>query len=96
MQHHRDCYLSFMPVQERTKRLKEITQKVGLKINKKKSQVMGQNHRNPVSVYLDQELEITDTFTYLGSIVCKEGGADIDIKNRMNMARGAFFRLRPV
>ena len=69
-----------MPVQERTKRLKEITQKVGLKINKKKSQVMGQNHRNPVSVYLDQELEITDTFTYLGSIVCKEGGADIDIK----------------
>ena len=58
---------------------------------------MGLNQRNPVSVYLDhKELQSNDNFTYLGSIVCKDGGADVDIKNRTNKARGAFFRRKPV
>ena len=84
-------------LQENTNRLKEISQKVGLKFNKKKSKVMGLKHRNPVSVYIDQEeLETTDTFTYPGSIVCKEGEADFDITNCMNKARGGFCCLRPV
>ena len=48
-------------------------------------------------MYLDhEELHTTDNFIYLGSRVCKNGGADVDIKNRMNKARGAFFRLKPV
>ena len=66
-------------------------------MNKKKSKVMGINQRNLVSVYLDhEELQTTDKFTYLGSKVCKDGGADIDIKNHMNKARGAFFILKTV
>ena len=38
----------------------------------------------------------TDTFTYLGGIICQGGRADVDIKNRINTARGVFFRLKPV
>ena len=84
-------------MQEKTNTLNDISQKLRLKINKKKSKVMGLNQRNLVSVYLDyEELQTTDNFTYLGSKVCKYGGADVDIKNRMNKARGAFFRLKPV
>ena len=82
---------------EKTNTLKNISQKLGLKINKMKSKVMGLNRRNLVSVYLGhEELQTTDNFTYMGSIVCKDGGADVDIKNRMNKARSAFFRLKPV
>ena len=58
---------------------------------------MGLNQRNPVSMYLDhEELQTADNFTYLVSIVCTHGGADVDIKNRMNKARGPFVRLKPV
>ncbi|PVD20982.1 hypothetical protein C0Q70_19146 [Pomacea canaliculata] len=32
----------------------------------------------------------TDCFTYLGSIVSKDGGADDDIKSRINKARHSF------
>ena len=84
-------------MQEKTNILKDISQTLGLKINKKKSKMMGLNQRNLVSVYLDhEELQTTDNFTYLESKVCKDGGVDVDIKNRMNKTRGAFFRLKPV
>ena len=36
-------------MQEKTNTLKNISQKLGLKINKKKSKVMGLNQRNPLS-----------------------------------------------
>jgi hypothetical protein len=31
-----------------------------------------------------------DLFTYLGSLITSEGGAVIDVKNRINKARSAF------
>ena len=84
-------------MQEKTNALNDIRQTLGLKINKKKSTVMGLNQKNLVSVYLNhEELQTTDNFTYMGSKVYKDGGGDVDIKNRMNKARGAFFRLKPV
>ena len=39
-------------MQEKTSTFKDIRQKLGLKINQKKSMVMGLNQRNPVSVYV--------------------------------------------
>ena len=38
-------------------------------------------------------LEDVESFTYLGSIVDKQGGTDADVKIRMNKARTAFLLL---
>ena len=71
--------------------------KIMTKDKQKEIQGDGAKSENLLSVYLDhEELQTTDNFTYLGSKVCKDGGADVDIKNRVNKARGAFFRLKPV
>ena len=84
-------------LQENISKLNDISHKLGLKINNNKSKMMVINQRNPVSIYIDHEkLQTTDTFTYLGSIICEDGGTDVDIKNRINKARRAFFRLKPV
>ena len=41
-------------------------------------------------------LEDVDSFTYLGSVIAKDGGADKDIKTRIGKARSAFLTLKPV
>ena len=38
-------------------------------------------------------MEEVETFTYLGSVVDKQGGTDTDIKSRIAKARGAFLQL---
>ena len=43
-----------------------------------------------------KELEQTESFLYLGSIITKEGRADEDIKHRIKKANGAFMQLYPV
>ena len=67
-----------------------------MKINKKKTEVMKFNNKQELPIQLQGEniLE-TDRFTYLGSIVSKDGGAD-DIRSRINKARHAFNSLRPI
>ena len=37
-----------------------------------------------------------DKFTYLGSVVCKDGGADKDIKSNISKARHTFRTLTPI
>lgn len=44
----------------------------------------------------DKELEDVHIFTYLGSVVTSDGGADEDVKSRIGKARQAFNTLRPV
>ena len=41
-------------------------------------------------------LDCTSSFTYLGSIVTSEGGADKDIRARIGKARTAFLKLRHI
>ena len=43
-----------------------------------------------------EEIKEVDKFTYLGSVVSKNGRADDDIKSRINKARHAFRSLRPI
>ena len=57
-------------LQEKTSKLIDISQKLGLNINQKKSKVMGINQRSQVAIYIRHgKLQTTDTFTYLGSII---------------------------
>ena len=48
-------------------------------------------------VILDEnQIEEVDTFTYLGSVIDKQGGTDADVKSRIGKARTAFTLLRNI
>ena len=84
-------------IQEKTSRLNTIAQQVGLKISQKKTEVMTLNVTNPTPVTINGDnLPLTEEFTYLGSTVRYDGGADSDIRNRLGKARNAFRMLQNV
>ncbi|XP_065941251.1 uncharacterized protein [Magallana gigas] len=71
--------------QEKLSRLAAEAEKTGLKINIKKTEVMRMNKKQNTPIQLNGEnIRETDKFTYLGSIVIKDGGADNDVKSRTN------------
>ena len=66
-------------------------------ISLKKTEAMCVNVSSPAKIKVgEKELAYTDTFTYLGIVVCHDGGTSMDIKNRLNKARNAFMSLQPV
>ena len=84
-------------MQYKTTRLADISSGVGLRINKDKSKVMRINTNDVRPVTLGgQPLEEVDSFTYLGSIVDKQGGTDMDAGARIGKARAAFIMLKNI
>ena len=71
-------------------------EKMGLRISKEKTKVMTANSKQREIKLKDEELEDVQSFTYLGSIVTSDGGADEDVKSRIGKARQAFNTPRPV
>ena len=58
---------------------------------------MTTNVPSPTPVQLDkQNLCSTDKFTYFGSISSIKGGAEKDIKSRLNEAKNTFRNMRTV
>ena len=58
---------------------------------------MALNMNNPTPIKLgDKDLKYVDRFTYLGSVLTTDGGADKDIHNRLAKGRTAFRMLDPV
>ncbi|KAK7089318.1 hypothetical protein V1264_024890 [Littorina saxatilis] len=83
--------------QAKLTRLREEAEKTGLKINRQKTEVMKMNNKQNLPIQLQGEtLKETDHFTYLGSVISTDGGADDDVKSRINKARHAFNTLRPI
>lgn len=75
-------------IQEKTDKLCTIGGQVGLKVSQKKTETMVLNVESPSQVKAyGVDLPRTEQFTYLGSIVRQDGGAENDIKNRLNKAR---------
>ena len=69
----------------------------GLNISSKKTEIMALNTTNTRPVQIDnEELPYTDRFTYLGSIISKEGGTDLDIQSRLNKARNSLNMMNKV
>ena len=65
--------------------------KLGLKINKKKTRTMRANHVNKNSIQLTgEDIEDVEQFTYLGSVVSRDGGTNRDIKSSIGKATAAF------
>ena len=84
-------------MQEKTNRLSKFGQHVGLKISQKKTEIMTLNIKSPTTITIeDSNLPQTQEFTYLGSIIRHDGGAEKDIKNRLGKARNAFNMLNNV
>ncbi|KAL8566568.1 hypothetical protein ACOMHN_054790 [Nucella lapillus] len=72
-------------------------EKIGLRINIGKTEILRFNNQQQDPVRLQQEeIKGVEKFTYLGSVVSKDGGADDDIKSRISKARHAFKTLQPI
>ncbi|RUS81873.1 hypothetical protein EGW08_010343 [Elysia chlorotica] len=83
--------------QKKLCRVAEEAEKTGLQINISKTEVMRVNSKqqNPIRLH-EEDIKEANKFTYLGSIVNKDGGSDEDIKCRINKARQAFITLRQI
>ena len=70
---------------------------MGLEINGPKTKVISINTTLDAPLTIAGEtLERVDSFTYLGSVISKDGSAQKDIKNRLIKARNTFVSLKPV
>ncbi len=84
-------------LQEKTNRLNKFAKQTGLDISTTKTQVMTINTSMNTPITVNGEpLDFVDDFTYLGSLISKDNGAQKDIKARLGKAQGAFARLRPI
>ena len=76
--------------QEKLDRVANEADKTGLKINVGKTEALRINNHQQDPITLNgEEIKEVDKFTYLGSIVSKDGGADEDIRSRIGKARHA-------
>ena len=78
-------------IQGKTQRLNTFVNKVGLNISSKRTEIMALNTIKRPPVQIDnEERPYTDGFSYLGSIIGRDGGADLDIQSRLrNSARNS-------
>ncbi|CAG9137025.1 unnamed protein product [Plutella xylostella] len=84
-------------LQEKLAHLQEEARVMGLRINRRKTVDMRIKAKTSDALILDdQRLDSVDAFTYLGSTVTRQGGADEDIESRIKKAKAAFAQLKPV
>nr|KAG5692146.1 hypothetical protein BaRGS_020694 [Batillaria attramentaria] len=85
-------------MQEKTNMIADTSARLGLNIHKGKTKVLKVNAAaNTGPIILEGEaLEEVENFTYLGSIVDKQGGTDADVRIRTGKARSAFLQLKNV
>ena len=77
--------------------IKTFAKQVGLHISSNEAEVMALNTTNTRPVQIDnEELFYTDRFTYLGSIISRDGGTDLDIQSRFNKARNSLNMINKV
>ena len=84
-------------MQDKTTCLETISAGTGLKISKKKTELMKINTtaNTPVTVSGEPIREV-DSFIYLGSAVDRQGGTDRDVTVRIGKARTAFVMLKNI
>ena len=76
--------------------LKQNAEKVGLRFNNKKCEVMSSPCEN-VELKIGNELiKTTDAFTYLGSKINNLGNANDEIRTRIGKANAAFSRMSKI
>ena len=85
-------------MQTKTTELDTISAQAGLHIHKDKTRIMKINttSNDPIVLRGDNPLQEVDTFTYLGSVISREGGTDEDVQARIQKARAAFVMLKKI
>ena len=84
-------------MQDKTNLVNDLSDSIGLSINSGKSKVLRINTRNEAPTLLRGEaLDEVDSFTYLCSIVTKDGWTEADITDWIGKARAAFKQLKNV
>ena len=69
--------------------------KIGLKINDKKTKSLRLGIREDEQVTLGNEnIDQVRSFSYLGSIISKDGGSSEDVKSRIAKTKGVFSHLK--
>ena len=86
--------------QQMQNKINKITveaKKVGLNINKEKTKILKLNSKNSEKITCeDSVLEEVEKFTYLGSVVGRDGGVEADIRSRIGKAQCAFNNLKNI
>ena len=71
--------------------------KISLKINVKKTKSLRLRISEDEQVTLgNQKIDQVGSFSYLGSIISKDGGSSEDVKSRIGKAQGVFSQLKKV
>ena len=84
-------------IQLKTDRLCRVAQRVGLKVNSQKTEVMRINSRNDDRIYIDgEEVEDVGKFVYLGATLAKSGGRMRDMENRISKGKNAYRQLSKI
>ena len=84
-------------MQDKTTLLETTSAGTGLKINRKKTELMKMNTtaNTPVTVGGEPIREV-EPFVYLGSVIDEQGGTDRDVTARIGKARAAFVMLKNI
>ena len=84
-------------MQNKTTRLNETAQSIGLTINEKKTKLMNISSNTIQPVYLGHNIiEEVEDFTYLVTMLSNTNGTAKDIRARISKARYAFCQLQPI
>ena len=84
-------------IQEKTDRLSIFSNQVGLRISFRKTEAMCVTVPSPTKIRVrGQDIPYTNKFTYLGGVLCRDGGTSVDIQSRLDKSRNAFMSLRSV
>ena len=88
---------SHSQMQDKTTLLETTSAGTGLRINRKKTELMKMNTtaNTPVTVGGEPISEV-ESFVYLGSVVDQHGGTDRDAISRIGKARAAFVKLKNI
>ncbi|XP_053390161.1 uncharacterized protein LOC128553077 [Mercenaria mercenaria] len=84
-------------LQQKTNRLNNFANKVGLTLSSSKTKVLSINSTDETFITVnDAPLEQVSDFTYLGSVICNDNAAQKEIQTRPSKVRGFFARLKPI
>ena len=84
-------------IQKKVDCLNKHSKAIGMKTSIKKTKLMRYNAKDQTPISIDgKDVEDVDSFTYLGAIVNKTGGAEQDITARVGKTRSSFNKLTKV
>lgn len=84
-------------MEESLPRLVRYAGQVGLKVNVIKTKLMRINTTVPCTLTIEgKTIGEVESFCYLGSFLSKDGGADLDVRSRIQKARQAFISLNNI